>query len=539
MYAQRWERFLEYVLRARAKPTFDVEERERRLQLAEGLERVLAAARQGGPWLEIFDSVTGPLLNRFHVDLIYPLIPLGEANQFKAWGASGDAELPRSLSGFLDSTQTPVERFESFARAADEARQRGELYLHPSTVLALGSLFNFASTPETLPILSAELLEQLEKTLGYGFAADTTLVQQYEHHLAFIKLVQQRMDEADVPVRDMIDVQSLVFIASDQEDFWISGDPRQFALPTTSKPKSPSSDGVKPGEKTYLSVCASYRDEAPYLAEWIEFHRLVGVEKFYLYNNGSVDSHREVLAPYLEDGSVTLYDWHVFPGQVQAYTDCLRCHRFDSRWIAFLDLDTFLFSPTGSPVSELLVEYEPWPAVAVNLALYYSSGHREKPAGLVIENYLRRVNVNANKQIKSIVDPRRTLRANTPHAFAYPHLSPVDENHYPLSPQPAAAPHTKSVSFSRLRLNHYYTKSEAEFIEKWEWVGALYPAGPPGYGGSRAVNTPDAEKFEHIRTVEERFGEVDDAILKYVPALRDALAATAARRASPITSPSA
>lgn len=31
----------------------------------------------------------------------------------------------------------------------------------------------------------------------------------------------------------------------------------------------------------YLAVCAIFRDEAPYLAEWIEFHRLVGVEHFY------------------------------------------------------------------------------------------------------------------------------------------------------------------------------------------------------------------------------------------------------------------
>jgi hypothetical protein len=26
----------------------------------------------------------------------------------------------------------------------------------------------------------------------------------------------------------------------------------------------------------YLSICAIFKDEAPYLPEWIEFHRLVG-----------------------------------------------------------------------------------------------------------------------------------------------------------------------------------------------------------------------------------------------------------------------
>jgi hypothetical protein len=42
--------------------------------------------------------------------------------------------------------------------------------------------------------------------------------------------------------------------------------------------------------KHYLSICAIFKDEAPYLQEWIEFHRLLGVEKFYLYNNNSRDN---------------------------------------------------------------------------------------------------------------------------------------------------------------------------------------------------------------------------------------------------------
>ena len=54
--------------------------------------------------------------------------------------------------------------------------------------------------------------------------------------------------------------------------------------------------------KGYLSVCAIYKNEARYLAEWLEFHLLAGVEHFFLYNNNSTDDHREVLAPYLRAG---------------------------------------------------------------------------------------------------------------------------------------------------------------------------------------------------------------------------------------------
>ena len=28
-----------------------------------------------------------------------------------------------------------------------------------------------------------------------------------------------------------------------------------------------------------LSVCAIFRNEAPYLREWIEFHRIIGVDR--------------------------------------------------------------------------------------------------------------------------------------------------------------------------------------------------------------------------------------------------------------------
>src|SRR4051812_35685821 len=107
-------------------------------------------------------------------------------------------------------------------------------------------------------------------------------------------------------------------------------------------------------EGAYLAACTIYRDDAAYLAEWIEFHRLVGVERFFLYDNGSTDDHLEVLAPYIEQGLATVRDWPgPFLGRggrpkalVQAFEHCAGAHREDARWIAFLDVDEFLFSPT-------------------------------------------------------------------------------------------------------------------------------------------------------------------------------------------------
>ena len=119
-----------------------------------------------------------------------------------------------------------------------------------------------------------------------------------------------------------------------------------------------------------------------------------------------------MLAPYVAAGIVTSYDWPLFPGQGEAYEHCLREHGRQSRWIAFIDLDEFLFSPTGKPLPEVLPDYEQWPAVAVNWATFGTSGHRTPPPGLTIENYLRRAadQTETKEYVKCIVDPSRTRR---------------------------------------------------------------------------------------------------------------------------------
>lgn len=51
--------------------------------------------------------------------------------------------------------------------------------------------------------------------------------------------------------------------------------------------------------KIKLAICVIVKNEAPYMKEWIDYHRLVGVEKFYVYDNESTDSLLSVLAPYI------------------------------------------------------------------------------------------------------------------------------------------------------------------------------------------------------------------------------------------------
>lgn len=270
--------------------------------------------------------------------------------------------------------------------------------------------------------------------------------------------------------------------------------------------------------KPYFSVCTIYRDQAEYLAEWVEFHLLVGADRLFLYNNNSTDHHRDVLAPYLRDGTVVLHDWAIkFPRAVKtAINHCLSEHRDDSRWIAFIDLDEFLFSPTLVPVSELLPEYERHPAVCVVALEYGTSGHVTDPPGLVTENYVYRWMPPKGAAVKCIVDPARTQRAESAHRFAYQEGEAVDERHRPIRGQ--AAPDgpsrldgwtTTSPSYEKLRINHYWSMSEESAMRKLA-----------RWNEDKVRRTPAAVR----RQIAMRNDVRDEAITPYVPALREALA---------------
>jgi hypothetical protein len=238
-----------------------------------------------------------------------------------------------------------------------------------------------------------------------------------------------------------------------------------------------------------LAVCAIFRNEARYLAEWVAFHRVQGVEHFYLYDNLSTDDWRSELAPEIASGVVEVIHWTPEPGQLPAYDDCLERHRNDARWIAMIDIDEFLFSPAGRQLPDVLRDFDTHPAVVANLRFFGANGYQHPPDGLVMENYPMRARDDhpSNGLVKSIVYPRMTLSADTANYF---HLrgNPVDENGAPALwrlREPATA--------DLLRINHYYAKSEQQFQRK-----SVTPRADSGTVTDRMGIPPDEVRDEAI-----------------------------------------
>lgn len=206
-----------------------------------------------------------------------------------------------------------------------------------------------------------------------------------------------------------------------------------------------------------LAVCAIFRDEAPFLDEWLKFHLGIGVTKFYLYDNFSTDNFQEVLEPYLASGVVSLTNWPKPVGQLSAYAHCIRHRANETRWIAFFDIDEYLFSPEQLDIRPILREYISLPGIVVYSPYFGSSGFQNRPAGRLVETLTKRSTLDYRSG-KTIVNPRQVLRVGV-------HIPKVLRGEC-LDTSLQKVNHTSAAVLDRLRINHYWSRSLSDLRNK-------------------------------------------------------------------------
>ena len=228
----------------------------------------------------------------------------------------------------------------------------------------------------------------------------------------------------------------------------------------------------------FLSLCLIVKNEARFLHEWIGHHRLVGVEHFYVYDNGSSPPVGKVLREFCEQGLVTVTEAPGEARQIPAYNDCLKTYGNRSHWLGFIDCDEFLFPQNHDDMRELLLDYDAHAGLAVNCVIFGSSGHISRPKGLQTRRYRQRFPLEHGEHclIKSLVQPKRTLEAAGVHHFHYTAGNCcVNERR-----RPVFGPYSP-VSTDIVRINHYFYRSQQDYCEKLARGHADFPTGVMKY----------------------------------------------------------
>lgn len=144
------------------------------------------------------------------------------------------------------------------------------------------------------------------------------------------------------------------------------------------------------GQKKYsVCICGIFKNEEPYLKEWLEHHLKIGVEHFYLYNNNSTDNYSEILKPYIERGLVTLTDWPKNQAQLEAYEECIREYSVDTNWLGFIDIDEFIMLREDIPdIADVLKNFSGRGSVVLYWRVFGSSGFKKRDVnGSVVKDF--------------------------------------------------------------------------------------------------------------------------------------------------------
>jgi len=272
-----------------------------------------------------------------------------------------------------------------------------------------------------------------------------------------------------------------------------------------------------------VAICSVFKDEAPWLKEWIEYHKMLGVGHFRLYNNESSDDYLNVLAPYIAAGEVTLIDWPNQEGdfvnwaclrQWPACMDGVEHLKGVAKWVALIDTDEFIFPLEASDLISFLSEYEEYPGIVLNWQCFGTSLIEEIPEGKLMIEMLTKKAVEYsiwNKPVKSIVRPtmvdtgKRDWGTHTVHYLCgdvavFPdkikRAEDVDMSEWEIHPQKAV-------------INHYLHRTESFFWEK---------------------KMAKKEKMENWKYLKDPLhvarwyldcnSEIDERIFRFVPELR-------------------
>ena len=203
-----------------------------------------------------------------------------------------------------------------------------------------------------------------------------------------------------------------------------------------------------------LAVAAVFKNEAHALVEWVEHYLGHGADHIYLIDDGSTDGGPARLAPYLENGTVTLMRNDVIDDakgrQARVYERLLRPHVARWDWFATLDLDEFLYAPGELDTRVALGRVAPDVSqVLVDWVHFGSSGHVAQPPSIVA-GFTRRAFLTTRTSeyysYKSIVRPSALLM--------------FDVHRHAVSGGTACLSWSAMGADARFLLNHYSIQSE-------------------------------------------------------------------------------
>ncbi|MBY5932296.1 glycosyltransferase family 2 protein [Tateyamaria omphalii] len=240
-------------------------------------------------------------------------------------------------------------------------------------------------------------------------------------------------------------------------------------------------------------IVGCMKNEAPYIVEWVAYHRAMGVDNFLIYTNGCEDGTSEILDRLQEMGVIQHRNndnWKGNSPQQYALNQSLKEPLIkNADWIIHIDVDEFMNVRTGNGTLQDFFDAVPDATnVAMTWRLFGHNGVTELKDDFVIDQFDHCApkycpkphtvwgfktmfkNIGAYEKISchrpNKLDPKFKSKVRWVNGSGKDMTKEVAENGWRSS--------KKSIGYDLLQLNHYALRSAESFLIKRQRGRALH-----------------------------------------------------------------
>lgn len=219
-------------------------------------------------------------------------------------------------------------------------------------------------------------------------------------------------------------------------------------------------------------VCIA-KSEDRYISEWINYHTSLGFDNIHIYKNDwdyNINKKHVIEIPISGRNK-----------QVIAYNHYLNNSRSD--WAAFIDIDEFIVIKSFNNIKSFIKSIGTGhTSIVMNWMIFGDSKSDLDKYDYVIDRFNMR-SKTPNEHVKSIIKVGTGLFTSNPHCTDGQWIDSNNKTGY--------GPFNKNGPTDQICVNHYFTKTRSEFIDKIK-------RGPGDMSNSRNFNQFDCHNQNDI-----------------------------------------
>ena len=223
-----------------------------------------------------------------------------------------------------------------------------------------------------------------------------------------------------------------------------------------------------------VGMCTLCKSENLYIKEFIDYHRDLGYNHIFIYDNNDIDGERleDVIQKEIDEGYVSIINYRGDKNRqiFRIYIDCYEKNNKNYDWLSFFDIDEFLeLKPKGIKIQELLnnERYKDCQNVKFNW-LVYSDNEKLRYRNIPVQKRFKTPSFSCvlNNHVKTTV--RGNLLTNYWVNATNPHTGENNYNCCSSSGKQISknSPYNQPYDYEYGYIKHYRTKTIEEYINK-------------------------------------------------------------------------